>query len=72
MFTWAKDAKKVELPPPVVDEVLCFAALLPFAETDLGSPISPVISCTDASPTELRSSISYMFKTESLAEYAQE
>ena len=39
LFEWVKDAKRVELPPPVVDMVLCFASLLPFAETDLGSPI---------------------------------
>ena len=58
MFEWAKDAKRVELPPPVVDEVLCFASLLPFAETDLGSPISP-----DASPTGGGSLIAHMFKS---------
>ena len=46
----------------LVDEVLCFAALLPSAETDLGSPISPVTSCADAS----RRCIAQLFKSESL------
>ena len=50
----------------MVDEVLTFAALVPLAETNLKAPISPVISCTDASPSGGGVCVADTFKSESL------
>ncbi|CAE7227472.1 unnamed protein product [Symbiodinium sp. CCMP2592] len=63
---WAKQGTQVILPGPVLDEVLCMSLLLPLAETDLSSPISPEISCTDASPTGGGCSVAKAFKEKSL------
>ena len=48
---WAKQGTQVVLSGPVLDEILRMSILLPLAETDLTSPISMEISCTDASPS---------------------
>ncbi|CAE7177202.1 unnamed protein product [Symbiodinium necroappetens] len=54
------------LPPPVMDEVLVFTALLPLAETCLSSEVSLEISCTDASPTGGGCSVATGFKDKTL------
>ena len=38
------------LPPPVIDEVIGAMLVLPFASTDMRSPVSQVVSATDATP----------------------
>ncbi|CAE6967009.1 unnamed protein product [Symbiodinium sp. CCMP2592] len=66
VMDWAASGAQVSLPIAAIDEVLVFMAMLPLAETDLSSEISPTISCTDASPTGGGSSVATVFKDKSL------
>ncbi|CAE7375548.1 unnamed protein product [Symbiodinium sp. CCMP2592] len=66
VMDWAQDGTQISPSAPVLDEILCFSVLLPLAETDLSSPLSEVISCTDASPTGGGCSIATGFKDKSL------
>ncbi|CAE7806385.1 unnamed protein product [Symbiodinium sp. CCMP2592] len=66
VMDWAKEGTQITPSAPVIDEVLCFSVLLPLAETDLSSPVSEVISCTDASPSGGGCSIATGFKDKSL------
>ena len=54
------------LTPNVVDEVLVFMALAVQAQSELKAEISPVISCTDASPSGGGSAVAVSFKNKSL------
>eukprot|EP00435_Cladocopium_sp_Y103_P044150 s460_g12.t1 len=58
--------KAQALPPAVVDEVVCFMVLATQAQSELKAKLSPVISCTDASPSGGGSAIATKFKTKSL------
>eukprot|EP00435_Cladocopium_sp_Y103_P041751 s2830_g11.t1 len=58
--------KAQPLPPAVVDEVVCFMVLATQAQSELKAKLSPVISCTDASPSGGGSAIATKFKTKSL------
>ena len=58
--------KSLSLPPDVVDEILCFMGLAVHAQSEMRAEISPVISCTDASPTGGGSAIATLFKNKSL------
>ena len=50
----------------VIDEVVCFMGLAIHAQSELRAQISPIISCTDASPSGGGSAIATGFKTKSL------
>ncbi|CAE7350375.1 unnamed protein product [Symbiodinium microadriaticum] len=67
VMDWGRDGAEIILRVSVLDEVLCFAALLPLAETDLTSSISPTISCTDASPSGGGASVATVLKDKSRA-----
>ena len=55
--------KDISPPTAVVDEVMCFMVAAVQAETHLRSPLSEVISCTDASPTGGASAVATRFKS---------
>ena len=50
----------------VVDEILCFMGLATQAQSELRSEVSPIISCTDASPSGGGAAIATKFKNKSL------
>ena len=50
----------------MIDEVFCFMGLATQAQSELRAELSPVISCTDASPTGGGSAIAVKFKNKSL------
>jgi len=53
-FKWIetnKHAGWVRWPHDIRSELMCAACLLPFSYADMRMPISPVLSCTDATPT---------------------
>lgn len=54
------------LAPEVIDEIICFAGLAVHSQSELRAQVSPVISCTDASPTGGGSAIATHFKSKSL------
>ena len=66
VMDWARDGVEIILAVSVLDKILCFAALLPLVETDLSSSISPMISCTDTSPSGAGASVATVFKDKSL------
>ena len=65
MFPAIQQATVKDISPPtaVVDEVMCFMVAAVQAETHLRSPLSEVISCTDASPTGGASAVATRFKS---------
>lgn len=54
------------LSPAVMDEILCFVGLATQSQSELRADLSPVISCTDASPSGGGSAIAVKFKNKSL------
>lgn len=65
VFPAIQQATLGDISPPtaVVDEVICFMVAAVQSESHLRSPLSEVISCTDASPTGGASAVATRFKS---------